>query len=248
MKRVLIATMVAAVAAAYPAWAGAATVKGVVVSQSAARGTIAVASARGAVQTLHVSKRVSIGSSIRASATKRADGTFTASHLAVTGHVHRARIHGVVAARAAGRFLVSAGKSMIVVHMRAAKRALAGVKDGPPAVGTGVDTTVGITNGGELDEQSTTTTGNQAIVEVEGTVSAVTATSFDVKTEGGMAVTIQIPAGTTVTVAVGDEVGLKADLQGATLTLVSLDDSSQSDNGGNGGNGDSGGGSGGGSG
>src|SRR5258708_7739230 len=111
MKRVLIATMVAAAAAAYPAWAGAATVKGVVVSKSAARGTIAVASARGAVQTLHVSKLVRVGSSVRATATKRADGTFSTSHLAVTGHVHRARIHGVVAARANGRFLVSAAHS-----------------------------------------------------------------------------------------------------------------------------------------
>src|SRR5258708_33342090 len=141
MKRVLIATMVAAAAAAYPAWAGAATVKGVVVSKSAARGTIAVASARGAVQTLHVSKLVRVGSSVRATATKRADGTFSTSHLAVTGHVQRARIHGVVAARANGRFLVSAGQRTSVVDSRGAERARGGGKEGPPQGGGGAERT-----------------------------------------------------------------------------------------------------------
>ena len=52
---------------------------------------------------------------------------------------------------------------------------------------------------------------------------AVTGSSFQVKTEGGLPLTINVPAGMTANVAVGDEVDLKADLQGATLTLVSLE-------------------------
>lgn len=233
-RAVLIATLVAAAAAAYPAWAGAATVKGVVVARSAAHGTIGVASAAGAVRTVRIHSAVRIGSRVSATAARNADGTFTASHLKVVGHARRAHIHGVVTARATGRLLLSAGRSMVLVHTRRAHRALAGIGSGPPNVGTTIDTTVGISNDGELDEEHTTATGNQAIVEIEGTVSAVTATSFDVKTEGGMALTIQIPAGMTVNLAVGDEVELKADLQGSTLTLVSLDDNENGDSSGSG--------------
>jgi uncharacterized membrane protein YgcG len=233
-RLVFIASLVAAAAALYPAYAGAATVKGVVVGRSAARGTIAVASARGAVRTLHVAKLVRVGSTVTATATARTDGTFTASHVAVRGHVHRARIHGVVTARTSGRFLLSAGRSMILVRAHAARRALASAKDGPPPVGTTVDTTVGIKDDGELDEQATKTDGNQAIVEIEGTVMAVSGSTFQVKTEGGLPLTINVPTGMTVNVAVGDEVELKADLQGATLTLVSLDDGNDQGDGGDG--------------
>ena len=85
MKRLFIASFVAASAVAYPAYAGAATVKGVVVGASAARGTIAVASTRGAVHTLHVAKLVRVGTRVTATAASRADGTFTASHVTVRG-------------------------------------------------------------------------------------------------------------------------------------------------------------------
>ena len=102
MKRLFIASFVAAAAVAYPAYAGAATVKGVVVGASAARGTIAVASTRGAVRTLHVAKLVRVGTRVTATAASRADGTFTASHVTARGRVHRAHIHGVVTARRNG--------------------------------------------------------------------------------------------------------------------------------------------------
>jgi len=248
VKRVfLILCAVAALAVALPALAQATTVRGVVVEKNASRGTIAVASATGVVRTLHVAKLALVGARVSAAATQRADGTFTASRVTVTGRANSARIHGVVAARASGRLLLSAGHSMILVRAKLARRALAGGGPPPPiTAGTTVNTTVGIKDNGELDEEHTTATGNQAIVEVEGTVTNVTATSFDVKTEGGLPVTIQIPSGTTVTVAVGDDVELKADLQGSTLTLVSLDDSSNSNNGDSGsggGSGSSGGGS-----
>ncbi len=232
MRRVVIAALVAGVAAAYPTWAGAATFKGVVVAKSHARGTIAVASTRGGVHTLHVRKSVRVGAKVTATAARRADGTYTTSRLVVRGRAHHARIHGVVAARTSTRFLLSAGKSMIVVRLHTAARALASARDNGPQVGDDVETEVDIDDDGDLDEESTEEKGEQSTVEVEGTVVAVSASSLQVKTEGGMTVTVTIPTGMTVNAAVGDEVELEASVQGTTLTLVSIEDEENEDEGG----------------
>src|SRR6266545_1542691 len=103
MRRVAIAAIAAAAVGVFPAWAGAATFKGVVVGKSAERGTIAVASARGVVHTLRVHSLVRIGSVVMATGTARADGTYSARRVSVRGLARRARIRGVVAARAHAR-------------------------------------------------------------------------------------------------------------------------------------------------
>ncbi len=221
MRRVVIATIAAAAVGAFPAWAGAATFKGIVVGKSAARGTIAVASARGAVHTLRVHSLVRIGSVVTATGTLRADGTYAAKRVSVRGRAHRAHIRGVVAARTHARLLLSAGKSMILVHT--GTRALAAAGDDTPAVGTAVDTEVEIENDGDLDEQETTEVGEQKTVEIEGTVVGIAAGSIQVRIEGGVIVTVAVPATIHLTLAVGDEVELKASVQGSTLTLVSAE-------------------------
>jgi len=225
MRRVLIAAMFVVAAAAFPSWSAAATLKGVVVARSAARSTLAVASAQGTVRTLHVARLVRAGSRVEVAATRRADGTFMSSRVAVTGRARHARIRGLVVGRTARRLLLSAGQSMIAVRLSA--RTTASAADhgrhgdhGDDDVGTEIELVVGIAANGELEDEDEDVVNNAALVEIEGVVTGVQPGAIQVLPEHGIPVTVTVPPNVDLHVAVGDEIELKAVVQGTTLILV----------------------------
>ena len=240
MKRVLIAATLVVAAAAFPSWSAAATLKGVVVARSATRSTLAVASAQGTVRTLHVARLVRAGSRIAVAATARADGTFMSSRLAVTGHARHARIRGFVVGRTARHLLLSAGQSMIAVRVNARTTATAaddghhgshGEEDGD--VATEIEIIVGIAANGELEDEDEIVVNKADLVEIEGVVIGVQPGAIQVRPEHGMPVTVTVPPNLDLHVAVGDEIEVKAIVQGTTLILVKaeIEDEHEEDDG-----------------
>ncbi len=252
MKK-LILTLVVGVGIAFPATAGAATFSGVVVAKQVRRHALIVTSKTGVARTVHTHRLATrIGARVTVRARKLADGTFSAQKVAVRGRAHRARIHGVVAKRMRGRFLLSAGHSVLAIRT---SQSFSTSGDSGPAPGTVVKVTVD-TDDQELDEQKVDDVGHAQKLELEGKVVSVTAPTSTADGEvvlqvGKSTISVAVPAGTTLpTMNPGDSVQLKVTLTGDTFTLTQSheenDDQGDDDQGGddNGGGGDGGGGGG----
>jgi hypothetical protein len=123
-RAAIFAAVVGAAVAVLPTAASAASFKGVVVAQDSARHAIVTASANGAVRTVRVTKAVRVGARVNVSATRGADGTYRAQRVKVTGNGAKVKIRGVLVKRQAGlrRYLVSAGRSVVVVRFANTKR------------------------------------------------------------------------------------------------------------------------------
>jgi hypothetical protein len=254
MKKLVFLAALAALVLTAPATAGAASFKGVVVAKNAKRHTIAVASSTGAVRTVRASRlRASVGNRVGVSARRLADGTFRASRVAIRGRARHARIHGVVARRLRGGLLLSAGHSMVRVA-NARRVAAAGDDDNAPKPGDVVNATVTVTNDGELDDDNVENAGHVDKIELNGTVSAITAPtattagSLTVKV-GDLSFDVVVPAGFNFpsSLKIGDRVELKASVSGTTLTLLRLqgdDENGDGDDNGDDDGGDDGGGDG----
>jgi hypothetical protein len=213
MKKSLIAGALA-LAALYPAAAGAATFKGTVVSSFQGRHVLVVSSSKGVVRTLHTGSAARVGAVVSVTAAKRADGTFTASRVAVVGHASKARIQGVVLSRAHGMTFVSGNRSVIAVH--SAHRALASVGDTAPPAGTVANIDVAIGATGALTQTAITPVGTSGNIVIQATVdsitpaTATTAGSLVLKV-GTQTFTIPLAAGTTLPATI---------VQGATVSLT----------------------------
>jgi hypothetical protein len=235
MKKSLIAGALA-FAALYPAAAGAATFKGTVVSRFQARHVLVVSSSTGTVRTLHTGSAARVGAVVSVTAATRADGTFTASRVAVVGRAHKARIQGVVLSRAHGMTFVSGNRSVIAVHSR--RRALASVGDTAPPAGTVANIDVAIGTTGALTQTAITpvaTSGNiviQATVDSLTPATATTAGSLVLKV-GTETFTIPLAPGTTLpaTIVKGATVSLTISFgaNGATASGDDEDDNNDDD-------------------
>jgi len=198
-------------AALLPAGASAATFRGVVVGKQ--HGMLLVATPSGVVKA--VRGRAAIGARLQGSA--------------VIGRATRARIHGVVVERVGSTMFLSSNRHLLAVKDTAPA----------PAPGTVVDTTVGMKDDGELDEQNEQDDGTvSGDIQVQATVTAV-GTGTVTLSVNGQSLTVNLPAGLT----------LPASVVGQTVTLsVSLgnherdddqgdDDQGDGDHGGDGGDG-----------
>jgi len=219
--KTFFAAIIAALAVTAPA--NAATLKGVVVAHKGH--TISVAAASGRVTRVKGDARV--GARVVASA----------GHVRVVGRAHRARVRGVVVKRLRSAFLLSAGgKTMLLI--RHGRRLADSSPVTGPTPGTVVSTVVEIDDQGDLDEQETDELGDASTVEVEGVLAAdvaAGATSIVVLVEHGIPVTVQIPASLKLpAMKKGDEIDLKATVDGTTLTATKVesgDDGEQNDEG-----------------
>jgi hypothetical protein len=246
MKK-LVVSLVAVVGVAFPATAGAATFHGIVVAKQARRHALIVASKSGLVRTVHTHRLATrVGARVTVRARKLADGTFSAKRVSVTGRAHRARIHGVVVRSARGRYLVSAGHSVLAVRTR---QSFSLNGDGnEPKTGDVVDVTVD-TDDQELDEQDAEEVGHAQKAEVEGSITSITAPTATTAGEivlqvGKSTIAVVVPAGMQLpALKVGDSVELEVVLSGSTFTLVQSHDEDDDD--GDDGDDDSGGGGGG---
>lgn len=202
MKRLSLVATIAALAAAVPGHALAATFKGVVVGRTG--GAIAVATAKGTVHTLRGHAR--IGAVVRVSGAR----------VRVVGRAHRAHIHGVVVRRVGRTTFVAAGRSLLAIHGR---RALAAAAAPTPTIGDVVNATVRIDDD-ELENEEMEEVGRQNAVTVVAPVVAVGNGTVTVSVNGQM-LTIRLPDGLT----------LPAGVVGQSVTItVRLDDDDDDDN------------------
>jgi len=236
MKK-LIVTAAAALAVAYPASAGAATLKGTVVERLASRHVLVVAAPSGTAWSVHTTSAARVGAVVTVSATARRDGTFSASRVAVTGRSHRARLHGVVLQSAAGLTSLSAGRSVVLVHTGG--RALASVGDHGAKPGAVANVGVSIGANGALNATSITTTGQANTIVIQATVTSITpatATTAGSLTlsVNGQTLTVPLAPGMTVpaTLAPGSTVTLTISFGsgGATGTSAENDDNNDDNN------------------
>jgi hypothetical protein len=127
---------------------------GAVVARNLARHTIVTASTGGLVRTLHVGARAS---------RFRIGQVISLSRLTVVGHARRAQIRGTLIRHRVGRWVVSAGGSVLTVRAASARRTagLTAVKPGDK-----VDLNVSIANGTltatAVTVETPTTTGDDA--------------------------------------------------------------------------------------
>lgn len=193
-------------AALLPAGASAATFRGVVVGKQ--HGMLLVATPSGVVRA--VRGHAAVGSRLQGSS--------------VVGHTTRARIRGVVVKRVGSTMFLSSNRHLLAVRETAPAPA--------PAPGTVVDTTVGMRDDGELDEQSEEDAGTvSGDIQVQATVTAV-GTGTVTLSVNGQSLTVNLPAGLT----------LPASFVGQTVTLsVSLGNHQGGDDQGDGDHGDHGG-------
>lgn len=248
MKK-LILTLVVVVGVAFPAFAGAATFKGIVVAKQARRHALVVSSKTGVVRTVHTHRLATrIGARVTVKAKRLRDGTFSATRVTVHGRAYKARIHGIVARRMRGGYLISAGHSLLSIRSHQSFSLNDHGNGAQP--GDVVDVTVSV-SGSQLDEDQVQHDGHSQSLELEGKIVSVTQPTSTADGEimlqvGKSTIDIVVPAGTTLpTLNPGDSVQLKVQLSGDTFTLVTSQDEqdNQGDDGGgdggdNGGNGD----------
>ena len=234
MKRVLLTFAVLGVLAAWPAGAGAATLKGVVVGKL--HGRVLVASPAGILQS--VAGSASVGSRV----------AVAGGRLVVVGRAHTARIRGIVVRRIGTVMFVSSNRQVVALH---AARRLASASDSTPtttttttttttpaAPGTVISAQVGIGANGQLDEETEDDVGTTSAssLQIQAVVASVGAGTVTL-TVNGQSLTLPLPAGLT----------LPASIVGQTVTLsVDLNESNDDNNDSNddGDSGDSGGGGG----
>jgi len=204
MKHFLLAVATALAATALlSAAAGAATVRGVVVSRS--HGTLLVATRTGRV--VAIKGRAAIGSRVVGRK--------------VVGHARHARIRGVVVKEKRSTMFVASNHHLLAIHKT--RRALAGTgSTSGPAPGTIVTATVTVSSDGQLNEDDQGEDGqdSSSTVTVQAVVVAVGpgTVTLDVN---GTNVTFDLPAGLT----------LPQSLVGQTVTIqISIgDDDNQGD-------------------
>jgi hypothetical protein len=200
LKRLVPILAAAAAVAAWPAGAGAATMKGVVVGKL--RGTVLVASPLGVVQAF--AGHATVGSRV----------AFVGGKLVVVGRAHSARIRGIVIRRIGTTMFLSSNKHLVAVHTG---RRLASANDSTPTptttppVGDNVTTQVTIGDNGQLDEDQEDDNGpaNTSSLQVQATVASVGNGSITL-TVNGQTLTVPLPAGLT----------LPSSLVGQTVTLT----------------------------
>ncbi|HKI91852.1 MAG TPA: DUF5666 domain-containing protein, partial [Gaiellaceae bacterium] len=201
------------------------TVRGVVVARQQARGTLVVATAKGAVATLRTNAARRVGAKVAVRATRLADGTYGARSITGHGTARRAKVHGVVVSSAKGRLVLSAGGSVFSVSRR---RVLSAVgASGGPQPGSVVNASLTInSSSGTVAESKVQQVGRASLVSLDGTISSLASGSLVLTADAGSLTTVAIPSSIVLpsTIAAGDRVELLAQFASGAFTLVSIQD------------------------
>lgn len=217
----------AAVAAAFPAAASAASWSGTVVAKDTDRGSVVAVSRAGQARTVRAPaaklRRVRVGSRIAIRAGRRSDGTYAARSLRVGRTARRARLRAAVVRHEPRlrRYLVSAGGSVFAIRSRGARRARAAAT----RIDTGdlvvADVTIG---NGRIHSTHIRDVGDTALLELEGIFLDASGGTLRLAVERRGLVEVTVPDGTALpAVAAGDEIELLVGLgTDGRFTLVSL--------------------------
>ena len=235
MKRLLLpaalaVTVLVPAAAAAPATTH--TLQGTVIAKDGAHHALVVARPGGAVQLVVAPKALghtALGRKVVIRYSGLAGGLPVALTVSPKALVHRAVVRGTIVRLAGQHAVINAGGSLLGVNLPAAKksgRGLASARSGP-GVGDSVRVEVEIGDDGTLDADTVTQTAAPAgqpaasggEMEVRGKVATLLLATAKVAgsvtlTSIGLPVTCVIPAGATVTFAVGDLVEITCDLVG----------------------------------
>lgn len=202
------------------------SMRGVVLARNAARHTLVISNGARGARTLRLSSSravnaVVLGAQIRAKATPLGDGTFKVATLARQGTARHARLRATVVSTASGRLTLSSGASVLSVN--ASARHAHDSNTGTTHAGEVVEVAVSVGANG-LDETALQNVGTTNLIELEGTLSSVSATSIVVAVENGATTTINVPASLTIpsTIVAGDQVEVLVDYSSATFTLVTI--------------------------
>jgi hypothetical protein len=230
MKRLLWLVAVLAALGVFPAAAYAADVTGVAIAKDGKRKTIVTASADGAVRTIRVRSRFGkfrLGQRLKAQGRLLTDGTLAATRVQPLGRARQVRFRAVVVSysKKNGRLVLSAGKSVFAVRMRAAERAAAsneeGLKPGDQIVCEAKVGHAGLVS----HEQRITETGHTNKLELEGIYLFDTENGFDLAVVHRGLVHVFAPDGFDLPeLGRGDEVSLVVEVEkNGSFTLVSVD-------------------------
>jgi hypothetical protein len=193
-------TLVASAVLAGPAYGGSAG--SVVVGR--AGGTVLVAAPSGVVTAVH--GRQAIGTRV----------SVNGARVRAIGRAHSARVRGVVLRNRGTATFVSAGSHVLVLHHARHLASAGGTSQ--PQPGSVVQTTVGINDQGELDEQDEQEVGQAQSVPVQATVASVGPGTVTL-TVNGQSLTLQLPSGLTLpSTIVGTTVTLNVSFAGAQAT------------------------------
>jgi hypothetical protein len=202
--------------------------KGVVVANDPARNAVITASAGGVVRTVRTApaaRSLTVGQAITVRAQQLRDGTFRARRMTPAGRATRAQLRGVLIRFQSGRYVVSAGGSVLAIRGREVRRtaaaSAAGVRPGDKVL-----MTTSIAHGA-LTATSVRTVGHTGSVELEGIFLGLTPTGqlrLAVVNRGELLV--NVPAGVTLpTLSAGAELELDVTVDSAgVFTLVRLGD------------------------
>ncbi len=204
------------------------SVSGTVVATNASRHTLVVAQ-HNSLTTLRVKSasatHVAVGKHVLARATRLSDGTDRVLSMRVRGVQRRVRFHAVVVAASATSLTVSGGNSVVTLARTARRAHDSGSSNptGTPGVGEIVSVDAQLGSQG-FDDLSTSTVGTASLISLEGTLSAVSATSLSITSEGGVTTTVSIPSSITLSsmIQAGQEAELMASYSTGAFTLVTL--------------------------
>jgi hypothetical protein len=229
MKRLLWLVAALVALGAFPAAAGATDVYGVAIAKDPHRRAIVGASADGAVTTIRVRKRfgkIRLGQRFTAQGRMLADGTLAASRFHPLGRADKVRFRAIVVAYSNknGRLVLSAGKSVFAVRLRAAERSTASNGDGlKPGDKIVCEAKVG--RGGLASEaKHVTEVGHTNKLELEGIYLFDTDSGFDLAVVHRGLVHVFVPDGFDLPeLGRGDEVSLVVEVEkNGSFTLVSV--------------------------
>jgi hypothetical protein len=154
MKRLILLLTIATALLA----PSAALASGVVLKVERSAHLVAVASSPSRVALVHTNaaSRLHVGQRVAVTSTRLGNGTYRASKVQVVGRAHKVHFRGLLLAKTATRWTVSAGGAVVSVHR--GSRTTSSARDTGPQPGATVDVqaTVGAT--GELDDDDVTTT------------------------------------------------------------------------------------------
>jgi hypothetical protein len=230
------ATSAAGVVGGLAGAAEAKTVRGTVVHHNARAHSFSVADRAGRLYAIHARRAPKLGARVTVSIRPLLNGTYRLQRVRVSrGATRRVHVRGVVSwvNRRSGEIALSApGVSMVV---RRGSRHAASTADALPSPGTTVVTTGVLDDQGELDEATVQAVGEDATVDLEGTVLAVDqgagtiTVSADDDDQTGSSIVVTVPSTFDITqFTAGEEVELAVQPtgNGTALLVGSSDDES----------------------
>jgi hypothetical protein len=222
----MVRIMVAAIAAVLltPALAHGATsavqIRGTVTVKQASRHVLVIASRHGVVQTARVSARqlrhTRVGERLALVGRRLPDGSLHVTKLRRLGSAKHARLSVVILKAKARHLLVAGGGSAFSIRL-APHAAWGSMR-----VGRQVKADVDLSDDGPVGTK-VQDSGDAALIDFSGVVTAIDATSFTVTTDD-VATVVQVPDGVVLpaVVQVGSKVEVVASISGTTLTLTSI--------------------------